>query len=261
MMRESTKCWATCLLALMNLALVPGRASSAPVAGADRAVQHRADTGPVASAQWITSADLHAEAVQALKLTFQGRVERLTFEPVRRLTGVVVPGGTVVLAARPLPTEVQLSARMSVWVDVRQDGRVLRSVLVPVEVHAFQQGWRAVRDLPAGSRLGPGAIEPAEVDIAISGHAAWNGKPLGQVLRSRVLSGTYVGNAQVAPAATVRQGDRIELVLRGGGVEVRAEGTALQDGEVGQEVQVRVEAARGPVLARVVASGKVEWLR
>jgi flagella basal body P-ring formation protein FlgA len=44
-------------------------------------------------------------------------------------------------------------------------------------------------------------------------------------------------------------------------VEVLAGANALQDGGVGQHVQVRVDASQGAVLARVVAPGRVELMK
>jgi flagella basal body P-ring formation protein FlgA len=53
----------------------------------------------------------------------------------------------------------------------------------------------------------------------------------------------------------------VELLHRIGAVEVLAGASALQDGGVGQHVQVRVDAAQGPVLAKVLAPGRVELLK
>lgn len=201
--------------------------------------------------------DVAAVAVDALASALAGRVHRVELTaglapPVRRPMGV--------LQARPIPANAAIGRRMAVWVDAVEGGRVVKSTLVPVEVHAYRPGWVAVRDVPAGQRLEPGQVRQAEVDVAVTGRMPWEGQPEGQVLRRSVLAGKYLTDSQVVAALPVHGGERVQLVSRIGEVEVLAQAEALQDGDVGHPIQVRIAAATGPVPARVVGPGRVEFL-
>ena len=150
---------------------------------------------------------------------------------------------------------------MTVWVDVRQGSQVRRSVLVPVQVRAWQQAWVAERDLVAGARLSADLLRTDEVDVAAGGQAAWRGEPEGRVLRAGVLAGRYLGQHQVSAPHAVTRGERVELLNQLGAVQVLAAASALQDGDQGQHIQVRVDGAQGAVLARVIETGRVELLK
>lgn len=150
---------------------------------------------------------------------------------------------------------------MAVWVDIRQGGQLRRSVLVPVQVRAWQKAWVAERDLAAGAKLTSDLLRVDEVDVAAGGQAAWAGEPEGRVLRSAVLAGHYLGASQIAAPRAVSRGERVELMHRLGAVQVLAGANALQDGDPGQHIQVRVDGAQGAVLARVTEPGRVELLK
>jgi flagella basal body P-ring formation protein FlgA len=97
--------------------------------------------------------------------------------------------------------------------------------------------------------------------VAAGGQAAWQGEPEGQLLRGTVVAGGYLGAQQVVQPPAVSRGEQVELLHRIGAVEVLATASALQDASVGQRVQVRVGAAHGAVMARVVAPGRVELVQ
>ena len=236
------------------------------VAGAEVPTRRDAEAGeaPVLAAgeRWVSPSELFAAAGRALKPLLETRGARVELAmPRGAVHGVVVEAGATELAARPLPTDLPWAPRVAVWVDIRDGARDRRSVLVPLQVQAWQSGWTSVRDLPAGTRLSQTLLQRGEVDVAAGGQAAWQGEPEGQVLRAPVMAGHYLGASQVAAPHAVARGERVELLHRLGAVEILADASALQDGEIGQHVQVRVEASRGPVLARVVAPGRVELLK
>ncbi|HEV8690099.1 MAG TPA: flagellar basal body P-ring formation chaperone FlgA [Ideonella sp.] len=215
-----------------------------------------------ASERWVGPTELFAAAERALAATLRTRAARIELAmPRDGLHGVVVDAGAIELVARPLASEWAWSPRMAVWVDVRQGGVVRRSVLVPVQVHAWQKGWIAERDLAAGAKLSADLLRADEVDVAAGGQAAWQGEPEGRVLRATVLAGRYLGAQQVTAPRAVTRGERVELVHQLGAVQVLAAANALQDGDQGQHIQVRVDGAQGAVLARVIEPGRVELLK
>lgn len=209
----------------------------------------------------VEAAELHALAARALERALQGRADRFQFSVPARTSPMVIDAQGAELVAREVSATVGLSPRMTVWIDVKQSGQVKRTLLVPVEVAAYRTGWVALRDLPVGARLSPGTLREQEVDIAAGAGEAWKGDPEGLVLRSPVLAGHYLAAGQVMTAPAVSRGDVVQVVHRLGAVEVQAIANALQDGEVGKNIQVRISASQSPVLARVTAAGQVELVK
>jgi flagella basal body P-ring formation protein FlgA len=169
-----------------------------------------------------------------------------------------LPKGSVEVRVRPLPEGTRPSARMPLWLDVFIDGRPERSVLLASRVKAYRQAWTVNADLAAGTRLDPRFLHREEVDVAASGIEPWQGDPASAVLRTRLLRGAALTSANVAAAFAVSRGERVLASSRVGGIEVLAAAQALQDADVGQRIQVRVDAAKGPVLATVLEPGRVE---
>ncbi|MCR9143110.1 MAG: flagellar basal body P-ring formation chaperone FlgA [bacterium] len=98
----------------------------------------------------------------------------------------------------------------------------------------------ATRDLPVGHRLTPGdfRMEVRELDNDEIRYAT------GELLNRRVMSATKSGaefttsNVQVMPA--VRRGQSLSLVYQRPGLVFRVRSVALQAGEIGQVIPVRV---------------------
>jgi flagellar basal body P-ring formation protein FlgA len=148
---------------------------------------------------------------------------------------------------------------MALWIDVLVDGQLKRTVLQTLEVKAYRQAWVARVDVPAGERLDADAFEQRDVDVAAAGKTPWTGTSFdGLALRRRLLAGDFLTDATVGPQTAISRGDRVRLISRSGDLEIVADAVALQAGDVGQQIQVRVDAARAAVSGRVVAPNEVE---
>lgn len=190
------------------------------------------------------------------------RVDRFDVAPdPATVPALDLPPGTMDIRVRPLPDDARPVSRMPLWLDLFIDGRFERSVLVTSRVRAYCAAWMANTDLAAGTRLAPQFLTHSELDVAAMGITPWRGDPTGAVLRTRVLRGSALTARNVAPALAVSRGERVLLSSRVGGIEVLAAAQALQDADVGQRVQVRVDAAQGPVLATVREPGLLEIIR
>jgi len=245
------------------IVLAVGLGQGASALARDMPVPTAATVPPLAPGeQWVSPDMLFDAAAQAVRQRAgQGPATRLELAmPQEGIRGLVVAGGALQLVAKSLPAERPWSPRLSVWVDVMQKGELRRSVLVPLLVKAWQRGWVARRDLPAGTVLNADQLREDEVDVAAGGSIP-QVEPAGRVLRSMLLAGRYVGALKTVQAKAVQRGDRVELLHRMGAVEVLASAEALQDGEPGEHVQVRLQAAGGAVLARVMSAGKVELIK
>jgi flagella basal body P-ring formation protein FlgA len=106
----------------------------------------------------------------------------------------------------------------------------------------------ASRDLPRGHVL-------AADDIRAAGRVA---APVGWTTRRVIAAGEALRAPAIAPPAAVTSGQKVAVVWRDAGVELRLAGTAAQDAPVGARVAVKVDARRrlegtviGPGLVRI----------
>lgn len=246
---------------VLRSALAIGLASGLHAASAQNLSREVAAAPPAVAAneRWVSPTELFGVAAAALRPALESRGAKVELAPAEpHGKGIVVNARGAEIVARALPDGVPWGRRMVVWVDVRQAGVTLHSVMVPVSVQAVMPGWLASHDLPSGTRLTSSMLRQADVDVAGNGQAAWHGEPEGLVLRTPLMAGHYLVNGQAAAPYAVERGERVTLAHTLGAVEVVASALALQDGEVGQHVQVRADGAQGPVLGKVVAPGRVE---
>ena len=133
-------------------------------------------------------------------------------------------------AARSLPRGVVLTAEDIAGESSRSTLDARRSTLI---------GWTTRRVIAAGEPLRAPAVAPPS-DAATGG-------------------GATTGSATARPAiagAAVRAGQKVAVVYRDAGVELRLGGVAAQDGAVGARVGVRLDARRR-LDGTVVAPGVV----
>jgi flagella basal body P-ring formation protein FlgA len=105
----------------------------------------------------------------------------------------------------------------------------------------------AARDLPRGHVLAAGDVR-----------APRGASVVGWTTRRVIAAGEPLRAPAVAAPAAVRAGDRVAVVWRDAGIELRLAGTATHDAPVGGRVAVRVDARRrlegtvaGPALVRI----------
>lgn len=201
-----------------------------------------------------------AAVAEALLLALDRRPERIEVDVVSVPTALAAEGEAVPFRVRPLAPSRLPPRRLTVWIDVLDRGHAVRSTPAAVRVRAYDRGWVAREDLPAGTTVSPEALSRELVDIAGSAPAFLE-DPVGRPLRRAVRAGQYIAAGSIGDAFAVGVGQPIDIRLRTGGIEVLARGMALQDGCVGQEIPVRVASAEGRLRARVVSNEVAEILQ
>jgi flagella basal body P-ring formation protein FlgA len=137
------------------------------------------------------------------------------------------------------------------------DGRFVRTVPVGFEVAAYGPAYVASSDLAAGATLQPAQLEQREVEL--NGR---NARPLAarelQQLTHPVAAGQVLTARDVQARPAVARGDWVALRVRAGAMEMESRAEALQNGGIGQLVNVKPRGATGTLEARVLAPGRVE---
>lgn len=134
------------------------------------------------------------------------------------------------------------------------------TVYVPARVRVTGPVLVATRPLPRGSRLTAGDFQRELRDLSRLGQDYLTDPKhlLGQVLTRPIAPGRPFRAHFLRPPKVVARGERVTLVARAGGVEVRVRGEALEDAGLGETVRVRNLRSKRVVEGRVRAGGEVE---
>lgn len=153
------------------------------------------------------------------------------------------------LASCPAPlsagaaSAAPLAARSIVAVSCSAGARW--SVYVPVSVYARIPVLVLKAPQPRGARLGPDDV--VRETRRVSGlPAAYVSDPaaLGRhTLRYPLSAGAVLAPEALVPDLLVHQGEQVTLAANAAGIEVRASGTALQDGREGARIRVQNRAS------------------
>jgi len=130
---------------------------------------------------------------------------------------------------------------------------------VPVRQRRSQQVVVLARGVSAGETLAADALSTAQRDASrLAGTPLSDpAQAVGQVARRAMVAGTVLGAGDLAAPRIVRRGDRVALVSRRGGVEVRVAGRALGDAAVDERVSVENLSSRRILQGRVAPGGDV----
>ncbi len=134
------------------------------------------------------------------------------------------------------------------------------TLYVPARVQLSGPVLVASRPLPRGKRISREDFQVEQRDISRLGgdYLTRAEHLLGQVLTRPIAPGRPFRAQFLRPPSLVERGERVTLVARGGGLEVRVQGEALEDAALGESVRVRNLRSKRVVEGRVRARGVVE---
>lgn len=153
-----------------------------------------------------------------------------------------------------------MPAQAVLHLETHRSGRLLRRDALPVRLHRMASVWLAKRSLEPGEALDPSAFERREIDVAgfpetVDAAAPWTD---GWRARTRIVEGAPLLRSGMQVLPSVSRGKAVMAVAAAGQVRLMLPGTALQDGQSGTWVRVRLAGQRETVMARVESSGQVE---
>lgn len=211
-----------------------------------------------AEAEMMPGERLAGEAVRYLQENFGSRYVRLDVTPVSQVADIPVSPGESTLRVRP-PRAGMLAGRVAVWIDVLAGGAVQRSVVVPLQVEAWQEVLLARHPAEEGSAVGAADFEASlqRVDGLADEPAPGDVLRRGAMLRRRVAAGQVLLRRDLAPAGAVLRGQRVRLLAGGPGLTVEVAAVAEADGLEGQAIAVRPANGGGTVMARITGPGEV----
>jgi flagella basal body P-ring formation protein FlgA len=134
------------------------------------------------------------------------------------------------------------------------------TVYVPVKVKVFKTVMVVSSSLPANHIITAGDIKSQTRDIGTlrQGYLVDEKQLIGQQLKYSMSMGAVINPNSIRPQKIVRRGELILLVASVGKMEVRMNGTALADAQLGQRVKVKNSSSKRVVEGIVQAPGIVK---
>lgn len=144
-------------------------------------------------------------------------------------------------------------------VGVRCRGVSPWTLFVPAHLKVLDKVIVATRPLQPGHRITADDFTITERDLTTL-HSEYTSDPrdvLGKLIKQPVLTDSVLTPHMLERSKLVRRGDRVMIVARDNGLEVRMAGQALMGGAKGDEIKVRNLSSREIVIGTVAAEGTV----
>ncbi len=134
------------------------------------------------------------------------------------------------------------------------------TVYVPLKVKVFKTIVVANRSLTANHIITENDIKRQARDIGVlrQGYLVDTKPLIGQQVKYAISMGSVLTLNSIRPQKIVRRGEQIMLVASVGKMEVRMNGTALADAQLGQKVKVKNSSSKRVVEGIVEAPGIVK---
>ena len=154
-----------------------------------------------------------------------------------------------------LPAGSQLIGRVSVGV------RCLNPqgwrVFVPVEIKVTRDLIISAKPLSNGQTLRAEDIARQRTEITQEIGVTDEKRVLGKVLRYSIAAGSIIRPEMLRSAYIVKQGQAVQIIVKGGGFTLSNTGIALNNAGTGDSVQVRIESGR-VISGTAMDNGSVE---
>lgn len=144
-------------------------------------------------------------------------------------------------------------------IGVRCSAPTAWTVYVPVKVRVMRNVVVAARPLAANQSLTAADVTLQQRDIGElrQGYLQQAEQALGQQLKYPLAMGVVVQPNSLKAEKLIRRGERIVLVATAGSMEVRMNGTAMEDAGMGERVKVKNSSSQRVVEGTVHAPGIV----
>ncbi|MGC3963588.1 MAG: flagellar basal body P-ring formation chaperone FlgA [Rhodocyclaceae bacterium] len=193
------------------------------------------------------------DALQAWLAKRYGR-----FEVEVQASGATV-GESQECRIRAVAENLNVASRMTVWADVFEEDRFVRSMAISAKVSAFQDVWVASAPIAAGEAAQGSRFQRRTVNVARENAAPlpadWDAG--GYRVARNMTEGQPLTSGLLVASLDVERGSPAVLTTRVGGVSLEAAVRVLQDGKVGTTVPVSVAGGKS-FMARVVSPGRLE---
>ena len=141
-----------------------------------------------------------------------------------------------------LPNGSRLIGRVAVG--VRCNAANGWSIFIPVQVRITLDLLISARPLAMGTVLHEKDLVRQTMEMTQAGGMTDDRLVIGQVLRYSIASGTLLHESMLRPPYSVKQGQSVQLSVKGSGFNISGSGVALSNASEGDSVQIRTASNR-----------------
>lgn len=192
--------------------------------------------------QTVTAAQFAAYAQEKLEqeLTARGETRRHTLTLARAAAAMHAPAGALICEVKVL-SAIRYGGLTPVHVLVYVDGKFYRRAILYYRVAVYDTVLVAAHDLRPDQEIGTGDVRQAEIAVEDAGTVYLRelAEVAGRVPSRFLKTGAPLSSDVLQAARVFEAGDPVTLVTSYNGIEVKAEGVALQRGRVGERIRVR----------------------
>ena len=205
--------------------------------------------------QTVTAAQFAAYAQEKLEqeLTARGETRRHTLTLARAAAAMHAPAGALICEVKVLGA-IRYGGLTPVHVLVYVDGKFYRRAILYYRVAVYDTVLVAAHDLRPDQEIGTGDVRQAEIAVEDAGTVYLRelAEVAGRVPSRFLKTGAPLSSDVLQAARVFEAGDPVTLVTSYNGIEVKAEGVALQRGRVGERIRVRNARSAKVLLGTVV---------
>lgn len=215
---------------------------------------------PRTFAYTITGAELQAIALDALEnaLDESGETRRHEIFFMQTAPNVKLPEGVVDVKAH-LPAQISYTSLTPVRTTIFVNGRLCRTVSFTANIKVYDSVIVANHDLRIETLVTAKDFRLAE--IAIDGRNDYVkdvSEVVGLVPHRFIRAGSPVLKSYFQQPIVVNAGQRVNIIIKQGGIQVSAKGIVMARGRIGALVKVKNEASEKILTAKVIDSQTVE---
>ena len=217
----------------------------------------------LATAPWAWAGEFqsHDSILQAAKVFLEGRTAGMA-QPPQIEMGYLDKRLHMPACDTPLQGFLPAGGRMvgNVTVGVRCGGPKPWSLYVQAKARLISAVVVSNHPISRGSRIGASDVSLEERDVGriVGGYLTDLTPVVGQVANRSVRAGMVLNRTMMEAAVMIRRGEHVTITARSGGLVVRQEGEALEDGALGEVIRVRNRSSKRTIEGRISGAGAVE---
>lgn len=146
-----------------------------------------------------------------------------------------------------------LLERFSLPVEIRIDGKIVRSFAATMEIEAFAEVYVAAKDLAINTKIGETDVklEKQRLEKPITSYLRETGKLRGAVLIKNVANGEQITTDSFVAGVVIKFGDSVRIEAQSGNLKIILNGEARSAGKIGDRIAVK-NLQSGSILQAVV---------
>lgn len=203
----------------------------------------------------VISSERFAELAESRvrdELKKTGETRRCEVRLMRSAPDMRLPAGSIICQV-DLPKQLCYNGVMPVYVSVYVDGTFYRRGICYYQLHVYQPVLVAVHDLMLEKSIAAAdvRVEEREVEGARGLYLSTPSELEGQVPGRIIRTGQIVAKDMLQNPIVLDVGSPVTILTSYRGIQVRAEGIAMQRGRVGKSIRVR-NAKSSKILSGIV---------